>query len=93
MPSGWREESSVNGGGWADTSLKLSGQMGTMEGVKWSTISTAPRYRAPAEPQRWGRETQGTTSACNNYTSNSTYENKLFNSFASIMYILFEIKR
>ncbi|XP_026203221.1 metadherin a isoform X2 [Anabas testudineus] len=58
VPSGWREESSVNGGGWADTSLKLSGQMGTMEGVKWSTISTAPRYRAPAEPQRWGRETQ-----------------------------------
>ncbi|KAK2830417.1 hypothetical protein Q5P01_018348 [Channa striata] len=58
VSSSWREEPLVNGGGWADMSLKIPGQRGTMEGAKWSTISTATHYRAPAEPQRWGQETQ-----------------------------------
>nr|XP_020452996.1 protein LYRIC isoform X1 [Monopterus albus] len=58
VPSSWREEPSVNGGGWSDISLKLPGQMSAMEGTKWSTISSAPHYRASAEPQRWGQETQ-----------------------------------
>ncbi|KAF3707412.1 Protein LYRIC Lysine-rich CEACAM1 co-isolated protein Metadherin Metastasis adhesion protein [Channa argus] len=58
VSSSWREEPLVNGGGWADVSLKIPGQMGTVEGPKWSTISTAPHYRATVEPQRWGQEPQ-----------------------------------
>ncbi|XP_026156518.1 metadherin a isoform X2 [Mastacembelus armatus] len=57
VTSSWREETSVSGG-WTDISLKLPGQISAMEGTKWSTISTAPHYRAPAEPQCWGQETQ-----------------------------------
>uniref|UniRef100_A0A7N8XA14 Metadherin a n=1 Tax=Mastacembelus armatus TaxID=205130 RepID=A0A7N8XA14_9TELE len=46
VTSSWREETSVSGG-WTDISLKLPGQISAMEGTKWSTISTAPHYRAP----------------------------------------------
>ncbi|XP_029022501.1 metadherin a isoform X2 [Betta splendens] len=57
----WREEPFVNGGGWADISLKLPSQMGSTEGAKWSTVSAAPHYRAQADSQRWGQETQAWT--------------------------------
>ncbi|XP_070701968.1 metadherin a [Pempheris klunzingeri] len=57
-PSSWREEPSVNGGGWTDISAKIPGQMGVMEGTKWSGISTAAHYRAPPKRQSWAQETQ-----------------------------------
>ncbi|XP_029369867.1 metadherin a isoform X2 [Echeneis naucrates] len=56
--SSWREEPSVNGVGWTDISTKVPGQMGAMEGRKWSNMPTAPHYRVPAEPQCWTQETQ-----------------------------------
>ncbi|XP_034400710.1 metadherin a isoform X2 [Cyclopterus lumpus] len=58
VSSSWREEPSVNGGGWTDMSLKTPCQMGAMEGTKWSAIPTATHYRAPPKPQSWGQETQ-----------------------------------
>lgn len=58
VSSSWREEPSVNGGGWTDMSLKSPLQMGAMEGTKWSAIPTATHYRAPPKPQSWGQETQ-----------------------------------
>ncbi|XP_071355783.1 metadherin a isoform X2 [Trachinotus anak] len=58
VSSSWREEPSVNGVGWTDISMKLPGQMGAMEGTKWSNLPTAPHYRVPAEPQRWTQEAQ-----------------------------------
>ncbi|XP_040910034.1 metadherin a isoform X2 [Toxotes jaculatrix] len=61
VSSSWREEPSVNGVGWTDISLKHPGQMGAVEGTKWSNITTAPHYRAPTEPQRWAQETQAWT--------------------------------
>lgn len=54
----WREEPSVNGGGWTDMSVKIPGQSGAMEGNKWSTIPTAKHRRAQPEPQRWGQDSQ-----------------------------------
>ncbi|XP_038581824.1 metadherin a isoform X2 [Micropterus salmoides] len=54
----WREEPSVNGGGWTDTTLKISGAMDAMEGTKWSAITTATHYRAPPKRQSWAQETQ-----------------------------------
>ncbi|XP_029920024.1 metadherin a [Myripristis murdjan] len=62
VSSSWREEPSVNGGGWADLSLKISGQIGAMEGDKWSTISTAPRHRAQPDTQSWCQKTQASWS-------------------------------
>ncbi|XP_071378206.1 metadherin a isoform X1 [Centroberyx affinis] len=62
VSSSWREEPSVNGRGWADISMKIPGQMGTMEGDKWSAIPTAPRHRAQPERRSWGQETQATWS-------------------------------
>ncbi|KAF7668379.1 hypothetical protein LDENG_00017780 [Lucifuga dentata] len=62
VSSSWREEPSVNGGGWTDMSLKISSQMGTMEGSKWTAMPTAPHYRAKPEPQSWAQETQATWS-------------------------------
>lgn len=56
VSSSRREEPSVNGGGWTDMSLKIPRQ--TMEGAKWSAISTATHYRAPPKPQSRGQETQ-----------------------------------
>ncbi|XP_041811246.1 metadherin a isoform X1 [Chelmon rostratus] len=56
--SSWREEPSVNGGGWTDMSMKIPGQMGAMEGTKWSGIHTATHYRAPPKRQSWAQETQ-----------------------------------
>lgn len=60
VSSSWRQEPSVNGGGWNDMSLKIPGQMSTMEGNKWSAISAATHYRAQPEPQPWAQESQGT---------------------------------
>lgn len=42
-------------------SLKIPGQMGAMEGTKWSAISTATHYRAPPKRQSWAQDSQGTT--------------------------------
>lgn len=61
VPSSRREEPSVNGGRGTDISLKIPGQMGTMEGTKWSAIHTNPHYRTQPEPQSWAQETQGST--------------------------------
>ncbi|XP_062291556.1 metadherin a isoform X3 [Scomber scombrus] len=58
QPPSRREEPSVNGGRWTDISLKIPGQMGTMEGTKWSAIHTNTHYRTQPEPQSWGQETQ-----------------------------------
>lgn len=54
----WREEPSVNGGGWADVSTKFSTQMSILEGDKWPAMPTVPRNRNP-EPQTWEQETEG----------------------------------
>lgn len=62
VTSSWREEPSVNGGGWADISVKIPGQMGSVEGPKWSAISTASHYRAPPKRQSWAQDTQGSIS-------------------------------
>ncbi|XP_060948456.1 metadherin a isoform X2 [Limanda limanda] len=56
--SSWREEPSVNGVGWTDSSLKIQGQMGAMDGAKWRNVPSAPHYRGPAEHQRWTQEAQ-----------------------------------
>ncbi|XP_070778342.1 metadherin a [Enoplosus armatus] len=48
VSSSWREEPSVNGGAWS---------MGTMEGTKWSAITTATHHRAPPKRQSWAQET------------------------------------
>lgn len=61
VSSSWREEPSVNGGGWTDLSMKIPGQMGAMEGTKWSTIPTATHYRTQPEPQPWAQESQAWT--------------------------------
>ncbi|XP_010728764.1 metadherin a isoform X2 [Larimichthys crocea] len=61
VTSSWREEPSVNGGGWADISVKIPGQMGSVEGPKWSAISTASHYRAPPKRQSWAQDTQAWT--------------------------------
>ncbi|XP_023134550.2 metadherin a isoform X1 [Amphiprion ocellaris] len=61
LSSSWREEPSVNGGGWTDLSMKIPGQMGAMEGTKWSTIPTATHYRTQPEPQPWAQESQAWT--------------------------------
>ncbi|KAM6974553.1 metadherin a isoform 2-T2 [Tautogolabrus adspersus] len=57
VPSSWREEPSVNGGGWTDISL-IPGQMGAMEGAKWSAIPATTHYRAPPKRQSWAQDTQ-----------------------------------
>ncbi|XP_037649969.1 metadherin a isoform X2 [Sebastes umbrosus] len=58
VSSSWKEEPSVNGGGWTDMSLKSPRQTGAMEGTNWSAISTAKPYRATPKPQSWRQETQ-----------------------------------
>ncbi|KAM7373233.1 hypothetical protein PAMP_008103 [Pampus punctatissimus] len=65
VPSSWREEPSVNGVQWTNISLKIPGQMGTMEGTKWSAIHTNPHYRTQPEPQSWAQETQAAWSGVN----------------------------
>lgn len=60
-PSNWREEPSVNGGGWTDISGKIPGQMGPMEGTKWSGMSTGAHYRAPPKRQSWAQAPQAWT--------------------------------
>ncbi|XP_068431502.1 metadherin a isoform X3 [Clinocottus analis] len=58
VSSSWREEPSVNGGGWTDMSLKSPRQMGSIEGTKWSATPTVTHYKASPKPQSWGQETQ-----------------------------------
>ncbi|XP_034455574.1 metadherin a isoform X1 [Hippoglossus hippoglossus] len=58
VSSSRREEPSVNGVGWTDSSLKIQGQMSAMDGTKWRNVPSAPHYRGPAEPQRWTQEAQ-----------------------------------
>lgn len=57
----WSEEASGNGGGWIDMSLKMSSQMGSMEGPKWSTIPTT---------QPWTQETQAAWSGIESRINN-----------------------
>lgn len=47
--SSWSEESMKNSAGWTDISLKMSTQMGSVDGPKWSGIPAA---------QPWTQETQ-----------------------------------
>ncbi|XP_062302138.1 metadherin a isoform X1 [Osmerus eperlanus] len=54
----WREEPSVNGGGWADVSTKLPSQMAIKD---WPAITTGPRHRNP-ESQTWNPDMEGTWS-------------------------------
>uniref|UniRef100_A0A8C6WF24 LYRIC protein n=1 Tax=Neogobius melanostomus TaxID=47308 RepID=A0A8C6WF24_9GOBI len=49
-PGGWSEEALKSSAGWTDVSLKMSTQMGSVDGPKWSGI--------PAT-QPWAQETQG----------------------------------
>nr|XP_046274661.1 metadherin a isoform X2 [Scatophagus argus] len=58
VSSSWREEPSVNGGGWTDISMKTPEQMAVVEGTKWSAIHMARPYRATHKPQSWAQETQ-----------------------------------
>lgn len=60
VSSRWKEEPSVNGGGWTpvNLSVRIPRQMGAMEGTKWGAIPMATHYRAPPKPQSWGQETQ-----------------------------------
>ncbi|CAJ1083443.1 metadherin a isoform X1 [Xyrichtys novacula] len=57
VSSSWREETSVNGGGWTDISM-IPGQMGAMEGNKWSTIPATAHYRAPPKRESWAQDAQ-----------------------------------
>lgn len=59
--SGWRQEPSVNGGGWANVSMNLPAQMSALEGEKWPAMPTVPRHRTP-DPPSWGQDTEGTLS-------------------------------
>uniref|UniRef100_A0A1A7XWY6 Metadherin a n=1 Tax=Iconisemion striatum TaxID=60296 RepID=A0A1A7XWY6_9TELE len=52
----WREEPSVNGGGWSDVSSKIRGPMGSVEATKWTPIPAATRYRPQNDPQPWAQE-------------------------------------
>uniref|UniRef100_A0A3P8YHH9 Metadherin a n=1 Tax=Esox lucius TaxID=8010 RepID=A0A3P8YHH9_ESOLU len=53
----WREEHSVNGGGWSDISMKLPVQLSASDVEKWPAIPKIPRHRNP-DPS-WGQETEG----------------------------------
>ncbi|KAM6899552.1 metadherin a [Xenentodon cancila] len=61
--SALRKETPVNNGGWSDMSLKIKGQMGSVEGTKWSSMSTAAHYRPRPEPQSWAQEPQAAWSS------------------------------
>uniref|UniRef100_A0A8C6NVK9 Metadherin a n=1 Tax=Nothobranchius furzeri TaxID=105023 RepID=A0A8C6NVK9_NOTFU len=58
----WREEPSVDGGGWSGGSLKIGGPMASVEGTKWTPTPAATRFRPQNEPQPWAQEAQGTFS-------------------------------
>ncbi|XP_068189832.1 metadherin a isoform X2 [Antennarius striatus] len=58
LSSSWKEEPSVNGGGWTNVSMKIPGQMGATEGAKWSSVHTATHFRAGPKRQSWAKETQ-----------------------------------
>lgn len=72
MSSNWREESSVNGVGWTDISLKHPEQMVANDRPKWRNTPTAAQYNGPTETQCWTQETQGTTQADHNRTQTKT---------------------
>uniref|UniRef100_A0A1A8J5G8 Metadherin a n=1 Tax=Nothobranchius kuhntae TaxID=321403 RepID=A0A1A8J5G8_NOTKU len=54
----WREEPSVDGGGWSGGSLKIGGPMASVEGTKWTPTPAATRFRPQNEPQPWAQEAQ-----------------------------------
>ena len=56
VSSTWREEPSVNGGGWTDISMKIPVPS---EGTRWSNVHTATHYRPPPKRQSWAPEQQG----------------------------------
>ncbi|XP_069032743.1 metadherin a isoform X3 [Embiotoca jacksoni] len=58
VSSSWRKDPLVNGRGFTDMSLKIPGQMGPMEGTKWSAVPAASHYRPQSESQPWAQESQ-----------------------------------
>ncbi|KAM4539379.1 metadherin a isoform 1-T1 [Odontesthes bonariensis] len=56
--STWKEEPSVNGGGWSNMSSKITGQMDSMEGTKWNSIPATTHYRPQPKPRSWVQEPQ-----------------------------------
>ncbi|XP_038142974.1 metadherin a isoform X2 [Cyprinodon tularosa] len=54
--STWKGEPTVNGGAWADGSLKVTGQSGSAEEAKWSSMSASVRYRPQTDPKPWAQE-------------------------------------
>uniref|UniRef100_A0A4W5RK02 Metadherin a n=1 Tax=Hucho hucho TaxID=62062 RepID=A0A4W5RK02_9TELE len=56
----WREELSVNGGGWPDISMKLPTHICSSDGEKWPAIPKGPRH-LNSEPT-WGQDTEGSLS-------------------------------
>ncbi|XP_068603333.1 metadherin a [Brachionichthys hirsutus] len=63
LSSSWKDEPSVNGGGWTNAPLKVPGQVEAKEGTKWSSIHTATHYRTPPKRQSWVPDAQGTSSS------------------------------
>ncbi|XP_030268046.1 metadherin a isoform X3 [Sparus aurata] len=55
VSSTWREEPSVNGGGWTDIPMKIPVPT---EGTRWSNVHTAAHYRPPPKRQSWAPEQQ-----------------------------------
>ncbi|KAM4725867.1 metadherin a [Anableps anableps] len=60
--SAWKMEPTVNGGGWSDVSSKVTGQTGSVEGKKWSSIPASAQYRPQTDPQPWPQESQAWSS-------------------------------
>ncbi|XP_037548678.1 metadherin a [Nematolebias whitei] len=63
--STWKAEPSVTDGSWSDVSLKVPGQMGPMEGTKWTPITATAHYRPQTDPQPWAQEPQAAWSNIN----------------------------
>uniref|UniRef100_A0AAZ3P5G6 Metadherin a n=1 Tax=Oncorhynchus tshawytscha TaxID=74940 RepID=A0AAZ3P5G6_ONCTS len=57
VSTSWREEPSVNGGGWPDISMKLPTHICSSDGEKWPAIPKGPRH-LKSEPT-WRQDTEG----------------------------------
>ncbi|XP_071225193.1 metadherin a isoform X1 [Salvelinus alpinus] len=60
VSTSWREEPSVNGGGWPDISMKLPTHICPSDGEKWPAIPKGPRH-LNSEPT-WRQGTEGSWS-------------------------------
>nr|XP_029508670.1 protein LYRIC-like [Oncorhynchus nerka] len=60
VSTSWREEPSVNGGGWPDISMKLPTHICSSDGEKWPAIPKGPRH-LNSEPT-WRQDTEGSWS-------------------------------